>query len=121
MSQLHFRKANTTEAPAIARLVNDAYRPQPGAGGWTSEEQFVSGERASAGMIQQLVERQSSVVFLGLQGTKIVGCVHVETSATVAHIGMLAVEPTLQQAGAGKAPLAYAEAHAGSVMGAGGF
>lgn len=118
MSQFHFRELNAEEVPVIARLVNDAYRPKSGVIGWTHESGLISGDRINATQIERLIRQESSVVLLGLSGSQAVACVHVEGHGVEAHIGMLAVEPALQEAGAGTALLAYAEEYAANIFGA---
>src|SRR4051812_3214814 len=100
MSKLNFRIASVNDAEAIARLVNAAYRPLPEAGGWTHESNIVSGNRTSAAQVEALINQ--SVVILVAHGSTVVACVHIESKDNEAHIGMLAVEPTLQAAGVGK-------------------
>ena len=106
------RLANASDAPAIAELVNKAYRPEPGAAGWTDESHLLSGERISAIQVGEVVARRDSVILLGLKDSTIVACVHVEKQDANSQIGMLAVHPRLQNAGIGKQMLAQAERHA---------
>jgi N-acetylglutamate synthase-like GNAT family acetyltransferase len=47
-------------------------------------------------------QSSNSVILVGLKDSKIVACVHVEKDRSNSHIGMLAVNPALQGAGAGK-------------------
>lgn len=112
MNPLQFRTATTEDASAIAQLVNQAYRPEPGARGWTHEAELVAGTRTHAGQVQALIAKKDSVILLGLHGPDIVACVHIEKDGSETHFGMLAVRPNLQGAGAGKDMLAYAEDYA---------
>lgn len=45
MEQVQITKAGLADAEAITGLVNRAYRPAPGAEGWTHESALVSGSR----------------------------------------------------------------------------
>lgn len=112
-----FRAANESDAEAIAELVNRAYRPGSGATGWTHESELVSGNRTSAIQVVETITRPNSVILVGLKKLEIVACVHVEKEGGNCHIGMLAVNPTLQGAGAGKQILAHAERYATEVFG----
>jgi len=107
-----FRTANASDAQSIAALVNSAYRPEPGAAGWTDEGHLLSGERISAIQVGEVVARRDSIILLGLKDSAIVACVHVEKQGDNSQIGMLAVQPKLQNAGIGKQMLAHAESHA---------
>lgn len=117
MSIDSFRTANNTDAEAIAVLVNGAYRPEPGVTGWTHESNLVAGSRTSAVQILETLSRHHSVILVGLNNKAIVACVHVEKDGNNSHVGMLAVNPSLQGAGAGKLMLAEAEKYASSVFG----
>ena len=112
-----FRAASRLDADAIAQLVNKAYRPESGASGWTHEADLVAGNRTSASQVAETISKPDSVILLGLNSSEIVACVHIEKDGNNSYIGMLAVNPTLQGAGAGKQLLAYAENYAASVFG----
>ena len=111
-----FRTASPADAEAIATLVNAAYRPEPGASGWTHEAHLVAGNRSNANQVIECIAKQGSCVLLGLHGSDIVACVHLEKNGDDGYIGMLSVEPTLQGTGIGKQMLAYAENHAKTIF-----
>lgn len=113
-----FRVANHADAEAIAALVNSAYRPESGATGWTHESNLVEGKRTSAAQILAILSKHHSVILLGLNNAAIAACVHIAKDGKLSQIGMLAVNPILQGAGAGKHMLAAAEKYASSVFGA---
>jgi len=112
MKPLQFRTAAIEDAGAIAQLVNEAYRPESGARGWTHEAKLVAGNRTHADQVQALIAKKNSVILLGLDDQAMVACVHIEKAGSDTHIGMLAVRPNLQGTGAGKNMLAYAEDYA---------
>lgn len=112
------RLADSRDAEAIARLVNQAYRPAPGEGGWTHESAMVAGPRTDAAQISTLIDRPESSVFLADSGDDIAACVHVERRGQDAYIGMLAVAPNRQGQGLGNDMLAYAEHYARKHFGA---
>ena len=117
MSVDTFRTANKLDAEAIAQLVNKAYRPETGTTGWTHESDLVSGNRISVDQVAEVMSKPNSVIFVGLKGLDIMACVHVEKDGSNSHIGMLAVNPKLQGAGAGKQMLAHAERYANESFG----
>lgn len=106
------RTASAKDAEAITKLVNNAYRPETGAHGWTHESELVSGDRINASQVTEIIVREKSVVLLGLLNNEIVACVQIEPHGGETHIGMLAVDPKLQGAGIGKEILDYAESYA---------
>lgn len=113
-----FRIASNLDSEVIANLVNKAYRPEPGALGWTHESDLVSGSRTNACQITETISKPNSVILVGLKNSTIMACVHVEKKGNNSHIGMLAVSPALQDAGAGKQILSEAEKYALEIFGA---
>jgi ribosomal protein S18 acetylase RimI-like enzyme len=107
MHQAYIRRADLTDAEAVADLVNRAYRPEPGSEGWTHESALVSGDRIDQEKVAAAIQLGTILVGSNKQG--LVGCVQVEVNGQVAHIGMLAVDPSLQTSGIGKLLLARAE------------
>lgn len=112
-----FRVATPVDAPTIAALVNAAYRPANGSGGWTHESAFILGDRTTATQVIAAMTGDDSTVLLGLTGDRIVACAQVEREGSHCHIGMLAVLPALQGAGVGKQMLAHAERYAAAHAG----
>lgn len=107
MHPIQIRNAELTDASAITTLVNRAYRPAAGREGWTHESALVSGDRIGQGKVAVAIE--SGTVLVGCSEQELVACVQVEVADRVAHIGMLAVDPSLQASGIGKRLLAHAE------------
>jgi ribosomal protein S18 acetylase RimI-like enzyme len=113
VNRIEIRSAVKDDAESIAQLVNRAYRPAPGAeSGWTHEGALVDGERIDANSVKSAL--RSAVVLVGVNDSRIVGCVQIELHGRAAHIGMLAVDPFLQASGVGKFLLAAAEQFASS-------
>lgn len=106
------RNARPDDAEAVARLVNQAFRPRTGSAGWTHEAHLVAGDRINPAQVRRIVAAEDCVLLLGMAGAEIVACVLLERVGTRASIGMLAVAPDCQGGGLGKAMLAHAEAHA---------
>jgi ribosomal protein S18 acetylase RimI-like enzyme len=121
MTELHFRVARIGDSAEIAQLVNEAYRPAPGMGGWTHESDLVSGERINSEKIGLLIKQEGSTILVGVLGSIIVACVHIEKEGANGCIGMLAVSPSLQGLGKGKEVLAHAEEYAINNFGSNSF
>lgn len=107
-----FRTAGQSDSNEISRLINIAYRPEPGCEGWTHEASLVNGDRTNPDQISSTLLRPDSVMLLSLLDNLIVACIHIEKSGMDCHIGMFAVNPTLQDAGVGKQILELAERYA---------
>lgn len=117
------RLANADDAPAIAALVNRAYRPAADQGGWTHESHLVSGARISATQVARLLQTGALLVLSQQQEIVAcvhVACVHVDCAGTpesgIALISMLATEPQLQGQGSGKQMLQCAETYAANTL-----
>lgn len=102
-------EAQPTDAPQIARLVNQAYRPAEHVRGWTHENGLVTGQRTTAEQVGQLFTDGSSILVMRQNGV-VVACVQVEQDADACFINMLATSPALQGTGIGKQMIAAAEA-----------
>lgn len=102
----NFRRAVIEDAVELAVLLNGSYRGESAKEGWTTESDLVGGERTNSADVKQLIQKAGSHFILAIDnGNKqILGCVHVkdEDEMTV-YFGMLAVRPTFQTLGIGKA------------------
>jgi ribosomal protein S18 acetylase RimI-like enzyme len=99
-SEFRFRLATADDAPAVAALVNLAYRV---------EDFFKIGDRTDEAEVAALIaEQQFIVAEIGTGG--IAGCVLVEARAPRGHFGMLAAGPAIQRRGLGRQLIREAEA-----------
>lgn len=106
------RVACEADAAEIAALVNRAYRPAAGKGGWTHETHLVSGPRTTTAQITSLLRTQPTILLL-CTASRIAACVHVQHGEhACADIGMLATDPESQGKGLGSDMLRQAEAYA---------
>lgn len=109
MSPLKFRRAVAADAPAIAKLVNSAYRGEESRRGWTTEEHLLGGQRTDDEAIAEMISGDGSMLWLCFEGEKLVGSVHVAREADATYLGMLSVDPGLQARGIGRALIAEVE------------
>jgi GNAT superfamily N-acetyltransferase len=96
LSQL--RTAEPADAPEIARLVNDAFRP---------ERFFIDADRTDPEKVGALL-RKGKFLMLFEDGV-LAGCVYTEIRGERGYFGLLAVEPQRQRAGIGARLIAAAE------------
>jgi GNAT superfamily N-acetyltransferase len=108
---VELRVACEADANEISALVNRAYRPEPGAAGWTHEAKLVAGERIRTAQVLSQIQGPSTILLLCL-GPRVVACVQVERDQSDVYIGMLATEPHMQAQGLGKQMLLCAEEYA---------
>ncbi|RQW27981.1 GNAT family N-acetyltransferase [Rhodobacteraceae bacterium CH30] len=104
-----YRTATPDDAPAIASLLNRAYRPAKGLAGWTHESHLVQGERANTAQVAAVLASRASVILLLEQDGELIACIQAERDGDDVHFGMFAVTPTKQAGGLGKTLLAAAE------------
>ena len=112
-AQTAIRAAGLRDAPAIAALVNRAYRGAESYRGWTTEAGFLSGQRVDASFVMSEIAKPDGAFFLAMCGERIVGSVQAKLLPNGdGYLGMLAVEPRLQAAGVGRKLIDVCEAHA---------
>jgi N-acetylglutamate synthase-like GNAT family acetyltransferase len=93
------RRAGQADAPAIARLINDAYR--------LAEAFFIRGDRIDVPEVEAMLARGGFL--LVERDGKLEGSVYVEDRGDHGYIGLVSVDPALQRAGLGGALVAAAE------------
>ena len=107
------RRAVAADIPAVVGLVESAYRGDVSRRGWTTEADFLDGQRIDAAGVAEIIARSGSVVFLGedAQG-ELLACCHIEQQGAACYFGMFSVRPGLQGSGIGRFMLAAAENYA---------
>lgn len=105
-----FRKARIADAAFLAPFVNAAYRGDSSRVGWTTEADYLDGQRTDEDGIRELIEAEHSMILLCLQNEEIVGSVHLQKTEDAAYLGMLVTRPDLQGLGIGKHLMQAAEA-----------
>ena len=111
------RPATAADLPALAGLVNAAYRGDGSKAGWTTEADLITGDRITpARLADDLADPAVHLLVLASEtpGGLLLGGVRLEGSggAVPWMLGMLSVRPMGQAQGAGRALLAGAEAFA---------
>jgi ribosomal protein S18 acetylase RimI-like enzyme len=108
--------ASPADLPAIADLVNSAYRGDSSRQGWTTEADYLDGQRTDAESLAQDLAAQEQAVLLTLRDEAqgpLLGCVWLEPAEPeVWYLGMLTVRPNLQDRKLGRTMLEAAEAYA---------
>ena len=109
MTGLHFRAATPADLDAIVALVTSAYRGDSSRAGWTSEADFLDGNRIDAEVLRTDIERPGSRVLLAERDGALLACAHVSEDDGAGYFGMFSVVPGLQGGGIGKQVLAECE------------
>ena len=106
---LHFRNAVAADIPAIVALVESAYRGEVSRAGWTTEADFLAGQRIDAEGVAADIGKTGSVIVLAEQNGQLLACCHLENIGEVCYFGMFSVAPHLQGDGIGKQLMQEAE------------
>jgi len=104
--------ATDADLDAIAALVNSAYRGDSSRAGWTTEADYLEGQRTDAERLREQLAATAGAVMLTLRdddGT-LLGSVWLEPRGdAVWYLGMFTVRPDLQARGLGRALLDASE------------
>ena len=110
--------ATDADLDAVAALVNSGYRGDSSRAGWTTEADFLGGQRTDAEALRADLAARPGAVLLTLRDEpegELLGSVWLEPRGDdVWYLGMLTVRPDLQSRQLGRTLLAEAERHAQS-------
>ncbi|MFE6833802.1 MULTISPECIES: GNAT family N-acetyltransferase [unclassified Streptomyces] len=115
---LSFRSAVEADVPELVVLVESAYRGDASRAGWTTEADYLDGQRTDPDGVRAVIESPDSVLLVVERAGELVACCQLEHRGDHAYFGMFAVRPGLQGAGLGKEILAEAERRARETWGA---
>ncbi|WP_328924357.1 GNAT family N-acetyltransferase [Streptomyces sp. NBC_00190] len=115
---LSFRTAVEADVTELVALVESAYRGDASRGGWTTEADYLEGQRTDAAGVRQIIDTPDSTLVVVERAGETVACCQLEHRGDHAYFGMFAVRPGLQGAGLGKEILAEAERRARETWGA---
>lgn len=112
---LNFHKAELADASMIAALINSAYRGESSRKGWTTEADILDGQRTTTAEIADIIRQGMNAntpkfIIVGEKNNEIIATICCEKHDHLAHLGMIAVKPTAQNKGHGKALIQAAEA-----------
>jgi N-acetylglutamate synthase-like GNAT family acetyltransferase len=88
---ISIRVASSSDADAIARLVNTAF---------LVEQFFIERDRTNPATVRSLIE--NGEFLLAEEGVALVGCVYFELKGDRGYFGMLSIEPACQGKGVGQ-------------------
>jgi len=111
---LNFHKAELIDASAIAELINSAYRGESSRAGWTTEANLLDGLRTTTQEVAGIIKRDDAFMLIGVLNDQVIATICCERQVAhgrnTAHLGMIAVKPTLQNQGHGATLIQAAEA-----------
>ncbi len=106
---LQFRYATREDASLVVALVESAYRGDSSRAGWTTEADFLDGQRVDLIGVMHLIGAEDSRILLAERNQALVACAHIEKQNDMGYFGMFAVKPALQGSGVGRALLTQAQ------------
>ena len=114
--QYKILRATLQDVKDITTLVNKAYRGDSSRKGWTTEADLLGGIRTDESGIEEILKDENSILLKyiheeisqNLTG-KVTGCVHLQKSNEKLYLGMLTVDPGIQNQGIGKKLLQAAD------------
>jgi ribosomal protein S18 acetylase RimI-like enzyme len=104
--------ATVADVPQLNKLVNAAYRGETSKKGWTTEADLLGGIRTDEEVLTSLITKENSVMLLYKNADAINGCVNLQKQGDKIYLGMLTVDPELQDRGIGKILLKASEEYA---------
>jgi GNAT superfamily N-acetyltransferase len=111
--------ATSEDLADVAALVNSAYRGDSSRQGWTTEADYIGGQRTDPSTLARDLEAQPDACLLVLReaaGGPLLACVWLEPAEPhVWYLGMLTVRPDLQAKGLGRSLLKMAERRAAAL------
>jgi GNAT superfamily N-acetyltransferase len=108
-SNLSFRAATVADVPAIVALVESAYRGDVSRQGWTTEADYLDGQRTDPGEVGRIIGSRDARIVLAERDGELLASAHVERQGDTGYFGMFSVRPDLQGGGVGRATLAECE------------
>jgi ribosomal protein S18 acetylase RimI-like enzyme len=104
--------ATEADVPALVALVNSAYRGDSARLGWTSEAHLLDGQRIDETALREMLHAPNAAILTCRTAAgELLGCFHAQATGPRVSLSMLAVAPTGQGRGVGKALLEAAEAY----------
>ena len=109
MPAIKFRAACLDDIPAIVQLVESAYPGDASRAGWTTEADFLEGQRIDAAGVKADIETPHNRVLLAEGDGGLLACCHLQKTGDACYFGMFSVQPAQQGTGLGKRMMAEAE------------
>ncbi len=102
------------DIPQLVRLINRAYRGDEAKQGWTHEADLIAGtERTDESSLNEMISDPETTILKYVEiNFEINGCVYLQKRDQQLYLGMLTVDPLIQDNGIGKKLLSEADKYA---------
>lgn len=104
-----FRLATESDISDIVQLVESSYRGDLSKQGWTTESEFIKGQRTDEREVKEHIMAKDSVIILCFDKELLVASVQIKKLHKKTYLGMFAVLPERQSAGIGRLLMQQAE------------
>ena len=94
------RFSRPEDVPALVRLINAAF---------VAESPYIEGERINADTLREMLDRGKFLLFE--ENGQLIACTFIEPRGERAHLGLVSVDPPLQQTGLGTRLMSAVEDH----------
>ncbi len=114
-TETSFALAADADCDDLAAIVNQSFRGEPSKEGWTTEAEFLDGQRTDGAALREFVAQPNHWIFKLHQESLILGLVQLSASpkhGQTMKLGMLTVVPNRQNSGVGKLILNHCETFA---------
>ncbi len=105
-------QATAEDVSALNQLINSAYRGESSKKGWTTEANILEGKRTTEAELTEIIKDKKNTILKYTENNQIIGCVLLVEKEAELYLGMLTVDPGLQNTGIGKKLMQQAEIHA---------
>src|SRR5689334_7765700 len=78
---LLLHRASPTDSVRIAALVNSAYRGESSRAGWTTEADFLDGQRTDPAAIEEILNQSNQCILIAEDHGNLIGCAHLEKTS----------------------------------------
>ncbi|WP_026803250.1 GNAT family N-acetyltransferase [Aliarcobacter lanthieri] len=109
MLDLEFSECSKNDVKTIVEIVNKAYRGEKTDKAWTSESHLLSGKRLNDKMLEGILKEPNTKTYIVKNIDKIVGTIQTKLENDAIHIGLFAIDTSMQSSGIGKRLLEFAE------------
>ncbi|WP_406404148.1 GNAT family N-acetyltransferase [Streptomyces sp. NBC_00879] len=107
--ELTYRDAVEADVPALVPLIESAYRGDTSRTGWTTEADYLDGQRTDPEGVRGVITASGSTLLVVERDGELIACCQLEHRGAAAYFGMFAVRPELQGGGLGRLIIAEAE------------
>ena len=113
---MSIRLATIDDIPVLVPLVESAYRGDVSRKGWTTEADYLDGQRTDPDDVRNAISTPGHSIHVYEVDGRILASVYLKQQGEHCFLGMFAVSPTAQGSGIGRQLVVHAETYAREVL-----